>query len=390
MIRHNLITTLLTTAILAAAPLARAADKLPQTDTEKKALDYLLSKQGPDGAWIPQPGPAITAMAVKGLLHGGHHIDEPAIRKALAYIKSTRQLDGGFYIDSNATYNTSITLTTLASLPDDARADWSDAIKGAQGFLIAIQSGAEGAQTDDKGKLVTPEHPWYGGWGYGQGTKVKPGRRPDLSNTQFVIEALRTSGIPASDDSIKNALIFLTRTQASDQNDLAWAKAQPHDGGFIYGMGFNAQHDFYGQSEGPDSKDRDGNDILTTYGSMTYAGLRSLIFADLKKDDPRVQAAMRWIRGSYTLDVNPGLNNAQGLYYYYHTFAACLDAYGEDTLTDAKGTKHNWRDEFNTKMTALQKPDGSYINAASRFMESNPVLVTSYVVLSLQSARGIK
>ena len=308
----------------------------------------------------------------------------------LAFIKSTRQLDGGFYTNSNAVYNTSITLTTIATLPDDVRSEWADAISGAQKFLISLQSGGEGAKTDDKGQAVTREHPWYGGWGYGQGNKVKPGRRPDLSNSHFVIESLRVSGIPASDPSIQNALVFLTRTQAIDDNDLPWAKAQPHDGGFIYSMGFNKTHGFYGESEGPDTKERDGSEVLTTYGSMTYAGLRSLIFADLKKDDPRVQAAMRWIRGSYTLDVNPGLNNEQGLFYYYHTFASCLNAYGEDTITDAKGTAHAWRDEFDAKVASLQKPDGSFINGKDRWMESNPVLVTSYVVLGLQSARGLK
>ncbi|MGN6371022.1 MAG: prenyltransferase/squalene oxidase repeat-containing protein [Phycisphaerae bacterium] len=388
--RRNALPILLSAVLFAAVPLARAADKLPQTETEKKSMDYLLSKQGPDGSWVPQAGPAITALIVKGLLQGGHHVDEPAIQKALGFIKSTRQLDGGFYTNSNAVYNTSITLTTLATLPDDVRSEWSDAITGAQKFLIALQSGGEGAKTDDKGQLVTPQHPWYGGWGYGQGTKVKPGYRPDLSNTQFVIEGLRVSGIPASDPSIQNALIFLTRTQASEANDLPWAKAQPHDGGFIYSMGYNKAHGFYGESEGPDTKERDGSEILTTYGSMTYAGLRSLIFADLKKDDPRVQAAMRWIRGSYTLDVNPGLNNQQGRYYYLHTFASCLNAYGEDTITDANGKAHPWREEFNAKAASLQKPDGSFINPADRWMESNPVLVTSYMLLGLQNARGVK
>jgi squalene-hopene/tetraprenyl-beta-curcumene cyclase len=218
---------------------------------------------------------------------------------------------------------------------------------------------------------------------------VKPGRRPDLSNSQFVIESLRVSGIPATDPSIQNAVVFVSRTQATDANDMTWSKGQPHDGGFIYSMGFNKDHGFYGESEGPDTE-REGSKILTTYGSMTYAGLRSLIFADLKKDDPRVQVAMRWIRGSYTLDVNPGLNNEQGLYYYYHTFASCLNAYGEETITDAGGKPHAWREEFNAKMASLQKPDGSYMNSKDRWMESMPVLVTTYVALGLQNARGLK
>ena len=64
---------------------------------------------------------------------------------------------------------------------------------------------------------------------------------------------------------------------------------------------------------------------LRAYGSMTYAGFKSYLYADLKPDDPRVSAAYDWIRANYTLDENPGMGG-NGLYYYYHTFAKALDA----------------------------------------------------------------
>jgi squalene-hopene/tetraprenyl-beta-curcumene cyclase len=201
-----------------------------------------------------------------------------------------------------------------------------------------------------------------------------------------VIEALRESGVPADDPTIQNALVFVTRTQASEANKSDWAKGR-NDGGFIYSMRWNEKHKFYGESEGPDTKDRDGNEILTAYGSMTYAGLKSLLYAELKKDDPRVKAALRWITNNYSLEVNPGLNNAQGLYYYYHVFATALKAYGEETITDSKGVKHEWRKEFEQAMAARQKPDGSFVNAADRWMEGVPALATSYVLLGLQEAR---
>ena len=57
-----------------------------------------------------------------------------------------------------------------------------------------------------------------------------------------------------------------------------------------------------------------------SYGSMTYAGLKSMVFAGLKPDDIRVQAATKWLRANYSLDENPGLGQA-GLYYYYHLMA---------------------------------------------------------------------
>ena len=57
-----------------------------------------------------------------------------------------------------------------------------------------------------------------------------------------------------------------------------------------------------------------------------------------QKDDPRITAAMTWLKKTYTLDENPGLGK-QGLFYYYHTFAKALDAVGQKEFVDAKGVK---------------------------------------------------
>jgi squalene-hopene/tetraprenyl-beta-curcumene cyclase len=81
-------------------------------------------------------------------------------------------------------------------------------------------------------------------------------------------------------------------------------------------------------------------------------------------------------------------NATQGMYYYYHTLARALNAYDEPVLTDAKGAKHDWRVELIEKLASLQKPDGSWAGEA-RWMEQNPTLVTSYVVLALQEAVAV-
>ena len=74
---------------------------------------------------------------------------------------------------------------------------------------------------------------------------------------------------------------------------------------------------------------------------MTYAGLKSMIYAGLGKDDLRVKAALAYVKAHYTLDENPGLGQ-QGLYYYYHTFAKTMSVLGEPTLIDALG-EPDWR-----------------------------------------------
>lgn len=50
-----------------------------------------------------------------------------------------------------------------------------------------------------------------------------------------------------------------------------------------------------------------------SYGSISYAGMLSFIYAGLDKDDPRVKAVLQWITENYTLNENPGLE-ALGMY----------------------------------------------------------------------------
>jgi squalene-hopene/tetraprenyl-beta-curcumene cyclase len=119
---------------------------------------------------------------------------------------------------------------------------------------------------------------------------------------------------------------------------------------------------------------------------MTYAGLKSMIYAGVGPDDPRVKAALQWIKNHYGLDSNPGMGEA-GLYYYYHTFAKALDATGLDEIVDPDGKRHDWRKDLIGELARRQRPDGSWINENSRWMEAMPNLTTAYALLSLTYCR---
>jgi squalene-hopene/tetraprenyl-beta-curcumene cyclase len=203
----------------------------------------------------------------------------------------------------------------------------------------------------------------------------------------MAIEALQNAGLSKDDPAFQNALKFITRTQNnSETNDQKFAG---NDGGFVYSPAND------GESQAGILMTPDGKRVVRSYGSMTYAGLKSMIYAGLTKDDPRVKAAWDWISKNYTTDVNPGMPNADpkngdmqkyGLYYYYHTMARALNVYDEPTITDAKGRKHDWRVELSDKLIGLQKPDGSWAGD-KKWFEDNPVLVTSYAILALQEIR---
>jgi squalene-hopene/tetraprenyl-beta-curcumene cyclase len=237
-------------------------------------------------------------------------------------------------------------------------------IKAGQGFLKTMQW--------DEGEGKSREDAFYGGAGYGGSNS-----RPDLSNTAFFIEALRDTGVPSNDPNLQKALVFVSRCQnlRSEFNDQNWA-GKINDGGFVYTAA----------NGGSSMAGKDPNGGLRSYASMTYAGLKSMIYAGLSHDDPRVKAALAYITQHYSLDENPGLGQ-QGLYYYYHTFAKTMSVLDSPTLTDASGAAHDWRAELVAALAKRQQADGSWINQADRFMEGDPNLVTAYALLALAYTR---
>jgi squalene-hopene/tetraprenyl-beta-curcumene cyclase len=180
-------------------------------------------------------------------------------------------------------------------------------------------------------------------------------------------------GDDENDEAIQRALVFVSRCQnlETEANQTKFASLV-NDGGFYYTIAAGGSSQAGAEPDGG----------LRSYGSMTYAGLKSMIFAGVKRDDQRVKAALEWISKHYTLAENPGMADA-GLYYYFHTFAKSLDAIGEDELIDDAGAKHNWRQELVDALAARQQPNGSWVNKNERWLEGDPNLVTGYVLLAL-------
>jgi squalene-hopene/tetraprenyl-beta-curcumene cyclase len=208
---------------------------------------------------------------------------------------------------------------------------------------------------------------YYGGAGYGGNT------RPDLSNTAFLIEALKSRGAEADDEAIQKALIFVSRCQNLESEHKATRfSAKVNDGGFHYTCVLERQDK---ERETPDGG-------LRSYGSMTYSGLKSMIYAGLMKNDPRVKAAVEWTRKNYRLKSNPGTGDA-GLYYYYHSFAKSLDALGINEIEDARRVKHDCRRELTEELARRQHENGSWVNTNARSMEGDSNLATAFALLAL-------
>ena len=112
-----------------------------------------------------------------------------------------------------------------------------------------------------------------------------------------------------------------------------------------------------------------------------------MIFAQVSRDDPRVVSAIDYARRHWTLDENPGMGQ-QGLYYYYTIMARALSLLDIDVLPAVEEgvAGVEWRDDLIAKIVSLQKEDGSWANSNNRFWENDPVLCTSYAMLTLEYA----
>ncbi len=329
----------------------------------ERGIAFLRPRQDAKGGWSTEREPGVTALVVTALLRSGQVAPaDPSVQKALSYLEGFIGPKGGLSDAPHANYSTSIALAAFQQANTNGRYD--RIIKAGQRFLTTMQW--------DEGEGKSRGDAFYGGAGYGGSNS-----RPDLSNTAFFIEALRETGLPADDPSLKKALLFVSRCQnlKSEFNDQDWA-SKINDGGFIYTAANGGQS--------MSGKEPDGG--LRSYASMTYAGLKSMIYAGLGQDDPRVKAALSYIKRHYTLEENPGLGQA-GLYYFYHTFAKTMSVLGEQILTDENGKAHDWRAELIAALAQRQQPDGAWVNKADRFMEGDPNLVTAYALLALAYTR---
>ena len=314
----------------------------------ERGVVYLLKNQKADGNWENHSG--ISSLAATAILKqpGAAHKDAPEVKKGLAYLVKQAKPDGGIYQTDHENYNTAVAVMALAAAGNP---EYKTLIQKGQKYMAGIQIGADGKtpKTDKN----------YGGIGYnGEG-------RADLPNLQYAMEALKASGLSDSDPIWQRAITFIQRVQnRSESNDQSYTA---NDGGFAYGPGLGW--------EGTGT---------TSFGSATYEGLLSYIYTNVKKGDPRVEAAVNWIKEHYTVDENPGVGQ-KTVYYYYMIFAKALRAYGDPVITDAKGLKHNWRSELGKKLIELQHPEGFWVNPDPTEWQDNKVLITAFTIIALEN-----
>lgn len=376
----GLFTVCLATSVGAAEVKTQAKPAAP-TKAELQAainrgIEFLLQAQNSNGWWSTPEQPAVTALVLTALNQ------EPSRRfqknrsselnHAYNFIVSSARPDGSIQRSGLANYNTSLSVVALTTSLDT---NFLPVILAARKYIAGTQ-----IDEGEKGKL---DSPFDGGIGYGDKYT-----HSDMNNTITAIEALRiseavlpkdkpASPTPEPDVNWTAVARFLQNCQnLPEVNKGEWVSEDPKDrGGFVYYPGSTKSASVTNAATGRVS--------LRSYGSMSYGGLLSYIYAQVDKNDPRVKAVMNWLRDNYTIEENPGMNQ-QGYYYYLHLMTKALTAAGVDKFKMADGREVDWRAEVGAQLLKLQKPNGAWMNPEKRWWEADPVLVTAYVVMALE------
>lgn len=360
------------------------------------AADGLLAQQDASGAWSVRypdrsaPSVAYTGLIVRSLAEAPEPLRplyKAAVEKGARYILSRANLDGSFGEGERGaflkTYTTAIALMALSSVERTDRT--AAAIRGAQEYLKRHQL-REGLHAGGLGygDEELKRNPDTGEW------EIQRNTAANLSVTAKAAEALKVSGLSDSDEFWPLAAEFARKCQNSTEVNTSplvasafkeRSKAIGDEGGHIYT---------------PDPDERlhragtrtvGGRTTFVSYGSMTYEGIKTYLYAGLDKASPEVKAAISWIRRNYSVEGHPGFafdrrerHHLRGLFYYYVVLARALDAYGENPFVTADGVKHDWPRELAEQFLKTARESRMWQNDNPAWWEGDPVLVTSYVL----------
>ncbi|HID22890.1 MAG TPA: DUF4159 domain-containing protein, partial [Planctomycetaceae bacterium] len=305
------------------------------------AKRFLISRQKANGAWPSGLGGdyqvGVSSLALLALINAGMTVDDPPVAKGLRFLRSIKEPE------PSRTYEVSLMIMALAAAKDDRRDQARISILAQKLEQSQVKRGANA-----------------GMWSY----SVKPGLGGfggDNSNTQFAVLGLRDAalaGVPV--------------------NRAVWERIRQHfldcqnaDGGWGYSRSHNQ----------------------TPTGSMTVAGIASLVIADMMlADDSDVgpdgkpnccapeapnealERGIAWLERHFAVGHNPN-GNAWGLYYLYG-----LERAGRLSGRRFFG-KHDWyREGAQFLIQKQSRRTGEWRGAA---LEKDAVVSTSFALLFL-------
>jgi hypothetical protein len=345
-----------------------------------RGVAYLISRRDADGLWRSDvygsfKDPSVLTPFELNALETVKPIavkDQRGLNYLVAMTRSDDSINASEQRLSYPIYTAAFTVGLLSKSHHDfqskARTAWTNELIG--------------RQLDEK-LGWQPSDPEYGGWGYSKdlprkpaaGLRVLPGTESNLSATTFTLEALREAG--AGEDVFRKAKQFLERCQNFSTAD----QASPlDDGGFFF-----IPNDPVRNKAGIARKDGGGRTRYASYGSATADGIRALKACGVPESDPRLQAARRWLEGSFRANSHPGAYavdrevNREAVYYYY--------AFSVSRALRNEGDDRRRREELAEALIDRQGAEGSWVNSVVAVREDDPLVATTFAVLALRACR---
>lgn len=334
----------------------------------ERGLRWLAGRQDEEtGAWSNQRFPALTALPLWAFANAGEY--RQTQERAVDFLLANVREDGGIYQSvpgrkggGLGLYNTAICMTALHAV---GRPDLSGVVLDARRYIAGSQHFGDDA--------------YSGGFGYDRETERA---YTDLMNTHYAMEAMR-----------RTQDVEDLRPAGTERSDIDWDAALAYVSSLQNrpDTGEDAGGFFYNPSDPKaGTREHEGRVVLRSYGTMTYAGLLSMIYARVDRTDSRVVSALDWAVRHWTTEENPGLGE-QGLFYFYTVISRALNAAGMDRLSrpPTEGGNIHWADELALAVCERQHEEGYWVNRDGSYWESDPVLTTAYSLLALQHAMGV-